>query len=104
MAKMRALLSRLGDDKQVVSDVVEMDDAGLPEGDVTVDVEYTTLNYKDGMILTTGGGLVKTWPHVGGTDLAGTVASSDDPRFAPGDKVTLNGYRMGELFWGGYAS
>ena len=104
MAKMHALLSRLGDDKQVISKVVEMDDAALPEGDVTVDVEYTTVNYKDGMILTTGGGLVKTWPHVGGIDLAGTVASSDDPRFAPGDKVTLNGYRLGELFWGGYAS
>jgi acrylyl-CoA reductase (NADPH) len=104
MAKMHALLSRLGDDKQVVSDVVELDDAALPEGDVTVDVEYSTVNYKDGMILTTGGGLVKTWPHVGGIDLAGTVASSDDPRFAPGDKVTLNGYRLGELFWGGYAT
>jgi acrylyl-CoA reductase (NADPH) len=104
MAKMRALLSRLGEDKQVVSEVVEMDDAALPEGDVTVDVEYTTVNYKDGMILTTGGGLVKTWPHVGGIDLAGTVAASGDARFAPGDKVTLNGYRMGELFWGGYAT
>ncbi len=104
MAMMRALLSRLGDDKQVVSEVVEMDDAALPEGNVVVDVEYTTVNYKDGMILTTGGGLVKTWPHVGGIDLAGTVASSQDARFAPGDKVTLNGYRLGELFWGGYAT
>ena len=104
MAIMRALLSRLGDDKQVVSELVEMDDAALPEGDVTVDVEYTTVNFKDGMILSTGGGLVKTWPHVGGIDLAGTVATSDDARFKPGDKVTLNGYRLGELFWGGYAT
>ena len=104
MAMMRALLSRLGEDKQVVSEIVEMDDAALPEGEVVVDVEYTTVNYKDGTILTTGGGLVKTWPHVGGIDLAGTVARSDDPRFAPGDKVTLNGYRLGELFWGGYAT
>lgn len=104
MTKMRALLSRLGEDKQVVSEIVELDDAALPQGEVTVDVEYTTVNYKDGMILTTGGGLVKTWPHVGGIDLAGTVAASDDARFTPGDKVTLNGYRMGELFWGGYAT
>ncbi len=104
MAKMRALLSRLGDDRKVVSELVEMDDAALPEGNVMVDVEYTTVNYKDGMILTTGGGLVKTWPHVGGIDLAGIVAASEDARFAPGDRVTLNGYRMGELFWGGYAS
>ncbi|MGE0666937.1 MAG: MDR family oxidoreductase [Sphingomonadales bacterium] len=104
MAMMRALLSRLGDDKQVTSEVVEMDEAALPEGDVTVDVEYTTVNYKDGMILTTGGGLVKTWPHVGGIDLAGTVAASEDARFKPGDRVTLNGYRLGELFWGGYAT
>jgi acrylyl-CoA reductase (NADPH) len=104
MAKVRALLSRLGEDRQVVSEIVERDDAALPEGEVTVDVEYSTVNYKDGMILTTGGGLVKTWPHVGGIDLAGTVAASDDARFKPGDRVTLNGYRMGELFWGGYAT
>ena len=104
MAKMRALLSRLGEDKTVVSEIVELDDAALPEGNVTVDVEYTTLNYKDGMILTTGGGLVKAWPHVGGIDLAGVVATSEDARFRPGDPVTMNGYRLGELFWGGYAS
>jgi acrylyl-CoA reductase (NADPH) len=104
MASIRALLSRLGDDRRVVSDVVELDEAVLPEGDVTVGVQHTTLNYKDGMILTTGAGLVKTWPHVAGIDLAGVVESSRDGRFAPGDRVTLNGYRMGELFWGGYAS
>ena len=55
-------------------------------------------------MLTTGGGLVKTWPHVGGIDFAGTVEASDNPAFKPGDKVVLNGWRVGELHWGGYAT
>ena len=76
----------------------------LPAGDVTVAVEYSTLNYKDGLVLTTGGGLVKTWPHVGGIDFSGTVESSQNPDFKPGDKVVLNGWRVGELHWGGYAT
>jgi acrylyl-CoA reductase (NADPH) len=79
-------------------------DEKLPAGDVTVAVEYSTLNYKDGLVLTTGGGLVKTWPHVGGIDFAGTVERSDNPNFKPGDKVVLNGWRVGELHWGGYAT
>ena len=76
----------------------------LPAGDVTVAVEYSTLNYKDGLVLTSGGGLVKTWPHVGGIDFAGTVETSDNAGFKPGDKVVLNGWRVGELHWGGYAT
>src|SRR5512138_2569987 len=76
----------------------------LPAGDVTVAVDYSTLNYKDGLVLTTGGGLVKTWPHVGGIDFSGTVEASDNPHFAAGDKVVLNGWRVGELHWGGYAT
>ena len=67
-------------------------------------VEYSTLNYKDGLVLTTGGGLVRTWPHVGGIDLAGTVETSDNSAFRPGDRVVLNGWRVGELHWGGYAT
>ena len=55
-------------------------------------------------MLTSGGGLVKTWPHVGGIDLAGTVEASDNPGFKAGDKVVLNGWRVGELHWGGYAT
>ena len=81
-----------------------LDEAKLPAGDVTVAVEYSTLNYKDGLVLTSGGGLVKTWPHVGGIDFAGTVAASDNAGFKPGDKVVLNGWRVGELHWGGYAT
>ena len=73
-------------------------------GDVTVAVEYSTLNYKDGLCLTSGGGLVRTYPHVPGIDFAGTVETSDDPRYAPGDQVILTGWRVGEVHWGGYAT
>ncbi|MCC0081225.1 MAG: oxidoreductase [Rhodobacter sp.] len=84
--------------------VQSLDDDRLPAGDVTVAVEYSTLNYKDGLCLTSGGGLVRTYPHVPGIDFAGTVETSDDPRYAPGDKVILTGWRVGEVHWGGYAT
>jgi acrylyl-CoA reductase (NADPH) len=104
MGTFRALLSQQGADRKVTSTVEELDDGRLPAGDVTVKVEYSTLNYKDGLVLTNGGGLVKTWPHVGGIDLAGTVEASDNASFKAGDRVVLNGYRVGEIHWGGYAS
>ena len=104
MGTFRALLSEQGADRKVTSTVQELDDSRLPAGDVTVKVDYSTLNYKDGLVLTTGGGLVKTWPHVGGIDLAGTVEASDNPSFKAGDKVVLNGNRVGELHWGGYGT
>ena len=76
----------------------------LPAGDVVVAVEYSTVNYKDGLCLSAnGGGLVRNYPHVGGIDFAGTVESSTDARYAPGDKVVLTGWRVGEVHWGGYA-
>ena len=82
-------------------DQVTMDQ--LPEGEVVVAVEYSTVNYKDGLCIGPGGGLVRTYPHVPGIDLAGTVESSEDDRYAPGDKVVLTGWRVGENRWGGYA-
>lgn len=88
----------------IQASVQRLDDSRLPAGDVTVAVEYSTLNYKDGLCLTTGGGLVRQWPHVPGIDFAGTVESSDDPRYSPGDKVILTGWRVGEIHWGGYAT
>jgi acrylyl-CoA reductase (NADPH) len=100
----RALVLNLAADRTVSGAVETLADDRLPAGDVTVAVAYSTLNYKDGLILTSGGGLVKTWPHVGGIDFAGAVESSDDPRFKPGDNVVLNGWRVGELHWGGYAT
>lgn len=80
-----------------------VEESRLPEGEVTVAVEYSTLNYKDGLCLGSGGGLVRAWPHVPGIDFAGTVETSDDPRYRPGDRVILTGWRVGETRWGGYA-
>src|SRR5919199_6378209 len=77
--------------------------AALPAGDVTVAVEYSTLNYKDELILNGLGRLVRKYPHVGGIDFAGTVEQSSSPDFRPGDKVVLTGWRVGEMQWGGYA-
>ena len=87
----RALLLNQGADRKVSGAIETLPDDKLPAGDVTVAIAYSTLNYKDGLVLTTGGGLVKTWPHVGGIDFAGTVESSDHPDFKSGDAVVLNG-------------
>lgn len=75
----------------------------LPEGDVTVSVDYSTVNYKDGLCIGPGGGLVRTYPHVPGIDFSGTVEASGDPRYGVGDAVILTGWRVGEARWGGYA-
>ncbi len=75
----------------------------LPQAEVTVAVEYSTVNYKDGLCIGPGGGLVRNYPHVPGIDFAGTVEASDDARYKPGDKVVLTGWRVGEAHWGGYA-
>ncbi len=80
-----------------------LDDARLPEGEVTVAVEFSTVNYKDGLCIGTGGGLVRTYPHVPGIDFAGVVETSTDARYRPGDRVVLTGWRVGEAHWGGYA-
>lgn len=72
-------------------------------GDVTVAIEYSTLNYKDGLCITGAGGLVRTFPHVPGIDFAGKVETSSDARYKPGDRVILTGWRVGEVWWGGYA-
>jgi acrylyl-CoA reductase (NADPH) len=100
----RALVVTKAEDGTTSATVQEVDDARLPAGDVTVAVEYSTLNYKDGLCLGSGGGLVRTWPHVPGIDLAGRVETSSDPRYAPGDAVVLTGWRVGEVHWGGYST
>jgi acrylyl-CoA reductase (NADPH) len=83
--------------------ITELDDSRLPEGDVTVAVEYSTLNYKDGLAITGKAPVIRTWPMVPGIDFAGTVESSDNPDFSVGDKVLLNGWGVGETHWGGLA-
>lgn len=75
----------------------------LPENDVHVDVEYSSLNYKDGLAVTGEGKICRSFPMVCGIDLAGTVAESAAPEFKPGDKVVLNGFGLSETQWGGYA-
>lgn len=99
----RALLTEKSEDGSVSSSVQALDDARLPEGDVTVDVEWAGLNYKDGLCLTGQGGLVRTYPHVAGIDFAGRVRESRDFRYRVGDSVVLTGWRVGETHWGGYA-
>ena len=88
---------------KVVPRIEAVDEARLPPGEVTVAVEYSTLNYKDGMILQGIGRLVRSYPHMPGIDFAGTVERSDSPEFKPGDPVMLTGWRVGETHWGGYA-
>ncbi|WP_071795892.1 acryloyl-CoA reductase [Natronohydrobacter thiooxidans] len=83
--------------------VQEISEDQLPEAEVTVAVEYSTVNYKDGLCIGPGGGLVRRYPHVPGIDFAGTVEASSDPRYKQGDKVVLTGWRVGEAHWGGYA-
>lgn len=98
----KALVVEKSDSGETSASIQEMDESQLPDGDVTVAVEYSTVNYKDGLCLGPGGGLVRKYPHVPGIDFAGTVESSDDPRYSPGDKVVLTGWRVGEVHWGGY--
>ena len=100
----RALVMEKGEDGKAAAAIRELDESALPEGDVTVAVTHSTLNYKDGLCLSpSGGGLVKSWPHVPGIDFAGTVEASDHPRIKPGDEVILTGWQVGERRWGGYA-
>jgi len=98
----RALVLDQTDDALTAS-VQQLDTDVLPDGDVTVAVEWSSLNYKDGMILGGVGRLVRSFPHVPGVDLAGTVVTSDSDRFAPGDRVVGTGFYVGERWWGGYA-
>ena len=90
-------------DGRVAAAIQQLDESRLPAGDVTVAVEHSTLNYKDGLVLGGLGRLVKSYPHVPGIDFAGTVEASENPAWRPGDKVVLTGWRVGELHWGGYA-
>jgi acrylyl-CoA reductase (NADPH) len=105
MSGFRALVLHETEAGKVEPRLEALAEEALPEaaGDVTVAVEYSTLNYKDGMVLGGIGRLVRKYPHVPGIDFAGTVERSDSPRFRPGDKVVLTGWRVGELHWGGYA-
>ncbi|MBN2906007.1 MAG: oxidoreductase [Rhodobacteraceae bacterium] len=98
----KALVVEKDEDGKTHAAVQELGDDRLPRAEVTVAVEYSTLNYKDGLCIGPGAGLVRNYPHVPGIDFAGTVETSTDGRYAPGDKVVLTGWRVGEAHWGGY--
>ncbi|RHZ94117.1 oxidoreductase [Cereibacter sphaeroides] len=99
---MRAVLIEKSDDTQSVS-VTELAEDQLPEGDVLVDVAYSTLNYKDALAITGKAPVVRRFPMVPGIDFTGTVAQSSHADFKPGDRVILNGWGVGEKHWGGLA-
>ncbi len=99
----KALIVNKSEENTITQSVETIDESRLPDGNVTVAVEYSTVNYKDGLCLHGLGGLVREYPHVPGIDFAGTVESSEDQRYKAGDKVVLTGWRVGEVRWGGYA-
>jgi len=98
-----ALMVEKSNEGKTSASVKELTLDDLPEGNVTVAVEYSTVNYKDGLCIGPGAGLVRNYPHIPGIDLAGTVETSDDERYSPGDKIVLTGWHFGETHWGGYA-
>ncbi|MWP39085.1 acryloyl-CoA reductase [Rhodobacter sphaeroides] len=99
---MRAVLIEKSNDTQSVS-VTELAEDQLPEGDVLVDVAYSTLNYKDALAITGKAPVVRRFPMVPGIDFTGKVAQSSHADFKPGDRVILNGWGVGEKHWGGLA-
>lgn len=98
----RALMARKTDAGQAIA-IETITEAELPAGDVTVDVEYSSFNYKDGLALKGMSRILRALPMVPGIDFAGTVRASDNPAFAPGDKVVLTGWGVGENWSGGFA-
>jgi len=97
---MRALMLEKNGEGVFRASVQDIDAAGLPDGDVEVAIEYSTLNYKDGLAITQKAPVVRTWPMVAGIDGAGVVTSSRHPGFRPGDRVVHNGWGLGETRWG----
>jgi len=99
----KALLVTKNEEGKTSAAVTDLEDNQLPDANVKVAVEYSTVNYKDGLCVGPGGGLVRNYPHVPGIDFAGTVEESEDEWYKPGDKVVLTGWRVGEAWWGGYS-
>ena len=99
---MKAIIVDKREDEYTAS-LADVDESSLPEGDVTVRVDYSTLNYKDSLAITGKAPVVRSFPMVPGIDFAGTVEKSSARDFSPGDKVVLNGWGVGEVHWGGLA-
>ncbi|MDA9789424.1 acryloyl-CoA reductase [Amylibacter sp.] len=98
-----ALMVNKDEEGKTSASVEQISEDQLMDGNVTVAVEYSTVNYKDGLCIGPGGGLVRNYPHIPGIDFAGTVESSSDDRYKAGDKVVLTGWRVGEAHFGGYS-
>ncbi|MEX2454278.1 MAG: alcohol dehydrogenase catalytic domain-containing protein, partial [Rhodospirillaceae bacterium] len=99
---MRAILVTNENDSYSAA-VADVNEADLPDGDVTVRIDYSTLNYKDSLAITGKSPVVRKFPMVPGIDFAGTVEESGHPDYSVGDKVVLNGWGVGEVHWGGLA-
>ncbi|WP_156294063.1 MDR family oxidoreductase [Serratia oryzae] len=99
---MRALLLEQQDD-QILAQIKDIGSGRLPDGDVTVDVNWSSLNYKDALAITGKGKIIRSFPMIPGIDFAGRVYSSRDPRFKAGQSVVLTGWGVGENHWGGLA-
>ena len=101
--KFNCLYLQQGADNKITHSLETLDNDQLPEGDVMVAVKYSTLNYKDGLIINGLGRLVREYPHVPGIDFSGVVEESTSPDYKPGDEVILTGWRVGEIHWGGFS-
>jgi len=99
----KAIQLSQGDDRKTIARIENLDETALPPGDVTVRVEYSSLNFKDALAITGRGAIVKSWPLVPGIDLAGVVEESASAEWRPGDRVVVNGWGMGESHGGGLA-
>ena len=100
---MQALILEQQDGKTIAA-VKAVDDSLLPQGNVTVDIQWSSLNYKDALAITGKGKIIRNFPMVPGIDFAGTVHASDDARFTPGQQVLLTGWGVGENHWGGLSN
>jgi len=99
----RAIVTRETEDGKGVSALEEVNKADLPAGDVLIKVSHAAVNYKDGLALSGLARIIRDFPHVCGIDFTGEVAQSSHPDYKPGDKVIANGWRIGEVWWGGFA-
>ena len=90
-------------DEEFTAEIKEIQESDLPDGDVLIDIEYSTINYKDGLAVTNSSPIVRSWPMIPGIDLAGTVVESSNPDVSVGDKVLVNGWGIGEETFGGFS-
>ncbi|MBT4109981.1 MAG: alcohol dehydrogenase catalytic domain-containing protein, partial [Pelagibacterales bacterium] len=96
-----ALVLNKKDDQKATGKVEELETSNLPEGDVLINIDYSTINYKDSLAITSSSPIIKNFPMVPGIDFSGTVEESSNNNFTTGDKVILNGFGVGEKYWGG---